>query len=182
MFAKRVFILIIIGFCSLNLFSQNKETYIDISNDFIIEYPDNWELKKNEDGIITIFSPYESNMDINDIEEKIQITSSQWDEGSLEEFIDINFSPDIINDVFYDFSIFKHGKENINNLESYWFLFAYESEKEETIAGLAYFIKNKNKIISIIGICSTDDYVPIYKKIYLKIIRSIKSYMDSKTR
>ena len=185
MLLTRIFLFTFICFSSLSAFAQSKETYIDTKNDFCFQYPDNWEVEEAEQGVVTIFSPYEADVDseeIDNIEEKIQITISQWDEGSIEEFIEVNFSLESMNEVFYNFSIFKGGKEIINNLESHWFLFAYETEQEETMAGLEYFIKNKNKIITMIGICSTDDYEPIYKDIYLEIIRSSKSYINSRTR
>lgn len=181
---KLIFFISMISFLS-SAYGQpsGKGTYIDVSNDFFIEYPDQWELEEGEEGIVTLYSPYEANDngdDISDFEEKIQITPSQWDEGTLDEFVDANFNPIEWEESFSEIKITKKGKETINGKDSRWVIFTYSID-EIPMTAILYFIKNSNKIVSILAVSKTDDFEMIYKKIYLEVIRSTRSYIDSKT-
>ncbi|MDX9798778.1 MAG: hypothetical protein RBT05_07965, partial [Bacteroidales bacterium] len=112
-------------------------------------------------------------------EEKIQFTPSRWDEGDLEEFVEKNFLSADLTEYFDGFSIIKEGKEKINGNDAIWFIANFNVGQEEATS-FFYFIKMFNRVISITTFCMTEDFELKYKIKYLEIIRSTKSYLDSK--
>ncbi len=186
-------ILFLFVFCSANVFAQQgeKEIYVDKVNDFIVSFPDEWDLENGEDGEITIYPPFaktseadfeeelESDLDSEQVfEEKIQLTPSRWDEGTLEEFVDKNFFSVDMTEFFDGFTIIKEGKEKINGNDAIWYLANFYVGEEEA-TGLFYFIKMFNRVISITSFCMTEDFELNYKLKYLEIIRSTRSYLGS---
>lgn len=182
-------------FCCSNLFAQQKvkETYVDKVNDFMILYPDDWSLEQGQEGEITLYSPFaeEINNDLNNeeeldselentpiLEEKIQITPSRWDDGSLEEFVEANFFSVDWSELFSGFTIVKEGKEKINGNEAIWFVSKYNVGETSAIS-LFYFIKMFNKVISFTSFCKEEDFELDYKIKYLEIIRSTMSYLET---
>ncbi|MDD2530273.1 MAG: hypothetical protein PHN41_03495 [Bacteroidales bacterium] len=191
-------ILISLFFCSANVFAQQeeKEIYTDKLNDFVITFPDQWDLEQGQDGEITLYPPFpkeiivdnysdediESDLDEEAehvFEEKIQFTPSRWDEGDLEEFVEKNFLSADLTEYFDGFSIIKEGKEKINGNDAIWFIANFNVGQEEATS-FFYFIKMFNRVISITTFCMTEDFELKYKIKYLEIIRSTKSYLDSK--
>lgn len=184
---RQIIFFLTIVFCCSNLFAQQdgKEVYIDKINNFIVSYPDDWEIEQGEEGEITIFPSYnnsESEVDLDEsqdnkgIEEKIQIIPSRWDEGELQEFVASNFTAVNWNEIFDGFKIEKQGKEKISGKEAMWFMATYKVE-ETQVTSLFYFIKMFNRVISITSFCKTEDFELDYKIKYLEIIRSTKSYI-----
>ena len=185
-------------FCFAGVFAQQggKEVYVDKVNDFIVSYPDEWDLENGQDGEITIYPPFakgieddnyyeESNVsDLDEeeseqvFEEKMQFTPSRWADGSLEEFLDENFLSVDLTEFFEGFTIVKEGKEKINGKEAIWYI-ANFNIGEESATSFFYFIKMFNRVIAIASFCLTEDFELNYKIKYLEIIRSTKSYLDS---
>lgn len=178
-----------LGFCCSSLFAQQegKEVYVDKINNFIISYPDDWNLENGDEGEITIYSPNdveeedENSEDQNyqGIEDKIQIIPSRWDEGNLEEFVNSNFLSSDWSSVFENFKIVKQGKEKINGNDAMWYMATYKLQDVQ-VTSLFYFIKMFNRVISFTSFCKSDDFELNYKIKYLEIIRSTKSNIDSK--
>ncbi len=179
-----------LAICCLQVSAQQigKELYIDKVNDFMISYPDTWQLEEGQEGEITLYSPFseeysedeiDSESDLEIIEEKIQIIPSRWDEGSLEDYLDANFHSIDWTEFFTDFLIEKEGKETINGRDAIWFMAKYYVGDEPCISYF-YFIKMFNKVISFTSFCKQEDFELDYKIKYLEIIRSTRSYLDSK--
>lgn len=187
-------------FCFANVFAQQegKDIYIDKVNDFVVSYPDEWELEKGQEGEIVIYPPFakeafeqeyvegdlDADLDENNpsqmLEEKIQFTPSRWDEGDLEEFVDKNFLSADFTEFFEGFSIIKEGKEKINGKDALWYIASFDVGEDRAISYF-YFIKMFNRVISITSFCKEEDFELNYKIKYLEIIRSTKSYLDSKS-
>jgi hypothetical protein len=194
---KRV-LLIIFVFCSVSIFAQQdgKEIYVDKVNDFIISYPDEWDLEQGQEGEIVLYPPFakdafeqeyaqgdlDADSDENNpsqmLEEKIQFTPSRWDEGDLEEFVDKNFLSVDFSEFFDGFTIIKEGNEKINGKNALWYIATFNVGEERAISYF-YFIKMFNRIIAIVSFCKEEDFELNYKIKYLEIIRSTKSYLDS---
>lgn len=160
--------------------------YVDKINNFIISYPDDWNLENGDEGEITIYSPYgvgdedESFEDQNyqAVEDKIQIIPIRWDEGNLEEFVNSNFLSSDWSKEFEGFKIVKQGKEKINGNDAMWYMATYTLQDVQ-VTSLFYFIKMFNRVISYTSFCKSDDFELNYKIKYLEIIRSTKSNIDS---
>lgn len=187
---NKILLLIAFVFCCSHVFAQQigKELYIDKVNDFMVSYPDDWQLEEGQDGEITLYSPFseeysedeiDSESDEEIIEEKIQIIPIRWDEGSLEDYLEANFHSIDWTEFFSDFNIYKEGKETINGKEAIWFLAKYYIGDEPCVSYF-YFIKMFNKVISFTSFCKEEDFELNYKIKYLEIIRSTRSYLDSK--
>lgn len=175
-------------FCCSNIFAQQdgKEVYVDKVNNFIISYPDDWNLENGDEGEVTIYSPYgiededenSENQNYQGIEDKIQIIPSRWDEGNLEEFVNSNFLFSDWSSVFEDFKIKKQGKEKINGNDAMWFMATYKLQDVQ-VASLFYFIKMFNRVISFTSFCKSNDFELNYKIKYLEIIRSTRSSIEA---
>ncbi len=187
---NKIILFIAFVFCCSHVFAQQmgKELYIDKVNDFMVSYPDDWQLEEGQDGEITLYCPFseeysedeiDSESDEEIIEEKIQINPIRWDEGGLEEYLDANFHSIDWSEFFVDFVIDKQGKEKINGKEAIWFLAKYYIGDEPCISYF-YFIKMFNKVISFTSFCKEEDFELNYKIKYLEIIRSTRSYLDYK--
>lgn len=191
-----LFLTFIFSFAGVSAQQKEKEIYVDKINDFIISYPDEWDLEQEQDGEITIYPPFakeieednysegsnDSDLDENQseqvFEEKIQFTPSRWDNGDLNEFVEKNFLSADLSEFFEGFTIVKEGKEKINGKDAIWFI-ANFNIGEENATSFFYFIKMYNRVISITSFCLTEDFELNYKIKYLEIIRSTKSYLDS---
>ncbi|MCK9162865.1 MAG: hypothetical protein WCR29_00235 [Bacteroidales bacterium] len=165
-----------------------RELYIDKVNDYMISYPDDWSLEEGQEGEITLYPPFgeeysedeiDSESDDEIIEEKLQIIPSRWDEGSLEEYIDVNFHSIDWSEFFVDFRIDKQGDEKINEKEAIWFLTKYYIGDTPCVSYF-YFIKMFNKVVSFTSFCKEEDFELDYKIKYLEIIRSTRSYLETK--
>lgn len=185
-------------FCFASVFAQQggKGIYVDKVNDFIISYPDEWDLEQGQDGEITIYPPFSKEIDeenyseenddsdLNEneseqiFEEKIQFTPSRWDGGDLEEFVEKNFLSANLSEFFDGFTIAKEGKGKINGYDAIWYIVNF-NVGEESATSFFYFIKLYNRVISVSSFCLTEDFELNYKIKYLEIIRSTKSYLDS---
>jgi len=185
---RQIIFFLSLGFCCSSLFAQQegKDVYVDKVNNFIISYPDDWNLENGEEGEITIYSPYdaedeeESSEDENyqAVEDKIQIIPIRWDEGNLEEFVNSNFLSSDWSSEFEGFKIVKQGKEKINGNDAMWFMATYTLQDVQ-VTSLFYFIKMFNRVISFTSFCKSDDFELDYKIKYLEIIRSTHSSIDS---
>jgi|GEM_PF-1756278 hypothetical protein len=183
-----LFIVCLFGCSFLSAQPKGMLTYTDKINDFVIDYPDNWELQEGEEGIITIFSPYDDQTEYSEddensteennlqVEEKIQITPSRWDNSSLEDFAKDNF---LNNSSQEGFKIENQGTETIAGKEALWYITSYGNEGTN-ISCLFYFVKMYNKVISFVAIARKNDFESKFKPIYLNIIHSTRSYIESK--
>lgn len=163
-------------------------TYTDKINDFVVDYPDNWELQQGEEGEVIIFAPYEGQNEYSEeeennseenspqIEEKIQIIPSRWDNSSLEDFAKENFLNAQLGE---NFNIEKQGTETIGGKEALWYRTTYETDGL-SVACLMYFVKMYNKVISFVAIADQEEFESKFKPYYMEIIHSIRSYIESK--
>lgn len=168
---NRLFSPIVLLMCCFTTMAQAKQmsNYQNDTFGYSFDYPSGWEIEENlESGTTTLYVPLAKG---ETIYKQLQISVAQWEEGTLQEFVDVSFAEGVWRKLYPDFTISDLGEtenseENTRSFEMHY------SIDDRKVVMLCYLKQNYDRVYIILAASPQDEY-NTYKEQFMGVINSL---------
>ena len=168
---SRLFSPIALSMCCFPIMAQTEQVsnYQNDTFGYSFDYPSEWEIEENlESGTTTLYVPLAKG---ETIYKQLQISVAQWEEGTLQEFIDVSFAEGVWRKLYPDFTSSdleeaENSQENTRSFEMHY------SIDEKKVVMLCCLKQNYDRVYIILAASPQDEY-NTYKEQFTRVINSL---------